>query len=119
MRRQGRPFGCARRDDARRLRAAAARCPPGGAKRSFLNDTVSFLRGKKDEAEYALLKMNAVLNDGAMKAGFAALKDGVTELEVGQAIRDFYARNAPWVSSSASASAKTEPSPPPHRQPQA
>lgn len=64
-----------------------------GAKRSFLNDTVSFLRGKKDEAEYALLKMNAVLNDGAMKAGFAALKEGVTELEVGQAIRDFYAAN--------------------------
>jgi len=59
-----------------------------GAKRSFLNDTVSFLRGKKDEAEYALLKMNAVLNDGAMKAGFAALKEGVTELQVAKAIRD-------------------------------
>jgi len=64
-----------------------------GAQRSFLNDTVSFLRGKKDEAEYALLKMNAVLNDGAMKAGFAALREGVTELEVGKAIRDFYAAN--------------------------
>ena len=37
--------------------------------------------------------MNAVLNDGAMRAGFAALKEGVTELEVGQAIRDFYAAN--------------------------
>lgn len=64
-----------------------------GAKRGFLTDTVSFLRGQKDEAEYALLKMNAVLNDGAMKAGFAALKEGVTELEVAQAIRDFYAAN--------------------------
>ncbi len=64
-----------------------------GAKRSFLNDTVSFLRGKKDEAEYALLKMNAVLNDGAMKAGFAALKEGVTELEVAKTIRDFFAAN--------------------------
>ena len=64
-----------------------------GAKRGFLTDTVSFLRGQKDDAEYALLKMNAVLNDGAMRAGFAALKQGVTELEVAQAIRDFYAAN--------------------------
>ncbi|WP_269930199.1 M24 family metallopeptidase [Aminobacter sp. HY435] len=64
-----------------------------GAARGFLTETVSVLRGEKDEAEYGLLKMNAVLNDGAMKAGFAALKEGVTELEVGQAIRDFYAAN--------------------------
>ncbi|GAA2865523.1 Xaa-Pro aminopeptidase [Aminobacter niigataensis] len=64
-----------------------------GAARGFLTDTVSFLRGQKDEAEYALLKMNAVLNDGAMKAGFAALREGVTELEVARAIRDFYAAN--------------------------
>ena len=64
-----------------------------GAARGFLADTVGFLRGQKDEAEYALLKMNAVLNDGAMRAGFAALREGVTELEVGQAIRDFYAAN--------------------------
>lgn len=63
------------------------------ASRGFLADTVSFLRGQKDEAEYVLLKMNALLNDGAMRAGFAALREGVTELEVAQAIRDFYAAN--------------------------
>jgi Xaa-Pro aminopeptidase len=64
-----------------------------GAKRKFLTDTVGYLRARKDDAEYAALKMNAVLNDGAMKAGFAALKPGVTELEVGQAIRDYYLAN--------------------------
>ncbi len=64
-----------------------------GAKRGFLNDTVGYLRARKDEAEYALLKMNAVLNDGAMRAGFAALRESVTELEVGQAIRDYYIAN--------------------------
>ncbi|KFL25686.1 peptidase M24, partial [Devosia riboflavina] len=64
-----------------------------GAKRKFLTDTVGYLRARKDDAEYAALKMNAVLNDGAMKVGFAALKPGVTELEVGQAIRDYYLAN--------------------------
>lgn len=64
-----------------------------GAARGFLTDTVGYLRAQKDEAEYDLLKMNAVLNDGAMRAGFAALKVGVTELEVAQAVRDFYAAN--------------------------
>lgn len=64
-----------------------------GASRGFLTDTVGYLRARKDEAEYKLLKMNAVLNDGAMRAGFAALKPGVTELEVAQAIRDHYIAN--------------------------
>jgi len=64
-----------------------------GARRGFLTDTVGYLRARKDEAEYKLLKMNAVLNDGAMRAGFAALKPGVTELEIAQVIRDFYIAN--------------------------
>lgn len=64
-----------------------------GARRKFLADTVGYLRARKDEAEYQALKMNAMLNDGAMQAGFAALRPGVTELEVGQAIRDFYLAN--------------------------
>lgn len=64
-----------------------------GAKRGFLTETVGYLRARKDESEYAALKMNAVLNDGAMRAGFAALKVGVTELEVAQAIRDYYVAN--------------------------
>jgi len=64
-----------------------------GAKRGFLADTVGYLRARKEEAEYARLKMNAVLNDGAMRAGFASLKEGITELEVGQVIRDYYIAN--------------------------
>lgn len=63
------------------------------ATRDFLTHTVSFLRSQKDETEYALLKMNAVLNDEAMRAGFAALKEGVTELNVARAVLDSYAAN--------------------------
>ncbi|QND50668.1 aminopeptidase P family protein (plasmid) [Phyllobacterium sp. 628] len=64
-----------------------------GAKRTFLNETVGYLRARKDEAEYAVLKANAIINDGAMRAGFAALKPGITELEVAGVIRAFYKAN--------------------------
>ena len=64
-----------------------------GASRTFLNETVGYLRARKDNVEYKILKRNAVLNDGAMHAGFAALKTGIAEMEVAQAIRDFYAAN--------------------------
>lgn len=61
-----------------------------GAHRRFTDDTVGYLRARKDDAEYAALKKSAVLNDAAMKAGFAALRPGVTEREVATVIRDFY-----------------------------
>jgi Xaa-Pro dipeptidase len=61
-----------------------------GVKRSFLNETVGYLRSRKDEDEFKCLKMNALINDGAMKAGFAALKEGVTELEIADVIRQYY-----------------------------
>ncbi|UGX89115.1 M24 family metallopeptidase [Phyllobacterium meliloti] len=64
-----------------------------GAKRTFLNDTVGYLRARKDEAEYAALKANALINDGAMRAAFAALKPGVTEQEIAGVVRDFYKAN--------------------------
>ncbi|KKB08984.1 M24 family metallopeptidase [Devosia chinhatensis] len=64
-----------------------------GAKRRFTNDTVGYLRSRKDEAEYALLKASHILNDGAMKAGFAALRDGITELGVAEVIANFYKAN--------------------------
>ncbi|MDT8856206.1 M24 family metallopeptidase [Paracoccaceae bacterium Fryx2] len=60
------------------------------ARRGFLGDTVGWLRSRKDAAEYDLLKMNAVLNDSAMRAGFAALRDGITESEVAAAIAAVY-----------------------------
>ncbi len=64
-----------------------------GASRRFTNDTVGYLRSRKDEAEYTALKTSAVLNDAAMAAGFAALKPGITELAVANTIREFYKAN--------------------------
>ena len=61
-----------------------------GAKRRFTADSVGYLRSRKDEAEYRLLKASHLLNDRAMAAGFAALKDGVTEAEVAEVIGNFY-----------------------------
>ncbi len=61
------------------------------ARRSFTEDTVGALRMRKDDTEYRLLKENALINDRAMQAGFAALKPGVTELEVAAAIRAHFA----------------------------
>ena len=52
------------------------------SKRQFTQDTVGALRMRKDDVEYQLLKKNALINDRAMQAGFAALKPGMTELEV-------------------------------------
>ena len=64
-----------------------------GARRRFTNDTVGYLRSRKDEAEYHALKKSALLNDAAMTAGFAALREGITEREVATTIRDFYKAN--------------------------
>ncbi|MET3926081.1 Xaa-Pro peptidase family protein [Devosia sp. 2618] len=64
-----------------------------GATRRFTNDTVGYLRSRKDAAEYDALKKSAVLNDAAMAAGFAALRPGITEREVATVIRDFYKAN--------------------------
>ena len=64
-----------------------------GAHRRFTNDTVGYLRSRKDDAEYRALKGNAVLNDAAMAAGFAALRPGITEREIASVIRDFYKAN--------------------------
>ncbi|WP_448951492.1 M24 family metallopeptidase [Labrys neptuniae] len=61
-----------------------------GAKRTFLQDTVGYLRAHKDAQEYEALKASALINDGAMRAGFAAAKPGVSELEVAAVIRDYY-----------------------------
>lgn len=64
-----------------------------GAKRRFTQDTVGYLRSRKDEAEYQALKASHLLNDRAMAAGFAALKEGVTEVEIATVITDFYKAN--------------------------
>ena len=64
-----------------------------GAKRSFTQDTVGYLRSRKDEAEYRAIKAAHLLNDRAVEAAFAALKPGMTEIEVAGLIDDFYLAN--------------------------
>jgi Xaa-Pro aminopeptidase len=64
-----------------------------GATRRFTADTVGYLRSRKDDDEYKALKASAVLNDKAALAGFAALREGVTELEIAEVIEKFYKDN--------------------------
>ncbi|HEV7277695.1 MAG TPA: Xaa-Pro peptidase family protein [Devosiaceae bacterium] len=77
------------RADFALLVLAALRQP----KHKFTHDTVAALRARKDEAEYRALKANALLNDGAMRAAFAALRPGVTEAEVATVVIDYYRAN--------------------------
>lgn len=64
-----------------------------GARRRFTGDTVGYLRSRKDAAEEAAIKAAHLLNDRAVKAAFAALKDGITEVEVAEFIGAFYKAN--------------------------
>ncbi|GAB5427968.1 MAG: Xaa-Pro peptidase family protein [Devosia indica] len=64
-----------------------------GAKRRFTQDTVGYLRSRKDEAEYQAIKAAHLLNDRAVEAAFAALRPGMTEIEVAALIDDFYLAN--------------------------
>ena len=56
----------------------------------FTNSTIGALRMRKDKNEYTNLKENALIDDRAMQAGFAAIKEGVTELEIGEAINKHF-----------------------------
>jgi Xaa-Pro aminopeptidase len=59
-------------------------------RRAFCEETVGYLRAKKDASEEAKLRASAHLNDAAASAGFAALKVGVTERDIAQVIQDHY-----------------------------
>lgn len=59
--------------------------------RRFTDDTVGLLRASKDEAEYAAIKEAHQINDRAITVAFAALKAGVTELEIEEVIKQSYA----------------------------
>ena len=56
----------------------------------FTGSTIGALRMRKDHTEYINLKENALIDDRAMQAGFAAIKEGVTELEIGEAINNHF-----------------------------
>lgn len=65
------------------------------ATREFSASTVGALRMRKDAREFDILKRNAQIADNAMRAGWAAMKPGMTELEVAEIIRaEFSAQEA-------------------------
>jgi Xaa-Pro dipeptidase len=57
----------------------------------FTADTVAALRATKDASEYEALKANALIDDNAMRAAYAALQPGITERELAAIIRESYA----------------------------
>lgn len=60
------------------------------ATRQFSETTVGALRMRKDAEEYAALKRNALIADTAMQAAWAAMKPGMTELEVAEIARESF-----------------------------
>lgn len=58
--------------------------------REFTEPTIGSLRSRKDEGEYRALKENALIDDLAMQAGFAACKPGVTELDIVKVINETF-----------------------------
>lgn len=60
------------------------------ARRAFTQTTVGALRMRKDDTEYRTLKANARQADRAMQAAWAAMKPGMTELEVAEIARDSF-----------------------------
>ncbi|MBT9385315.1 Xaa-Pro peptidase family protein [Pseudooceanicola sp. CBS1P-1] len=70
---------------------------PQGCRRRFTEDTLGALRARKDAEEYALLKASALINDAAFETAVAALKPGMSELELGAIIEAHYAENGATV----------------------
>ena len=61
-----------------------------GANHCFTQDSVGALRMRKTEAEYRLLKMNAIIADGAQQAAADAVKVGVTENDVAEVVKNYF-----------------------------
>lgn len=57
------------------------------ALRQFSGTTLGALRMRKDEKEYAALKRNAQTADEAMRTAWAAMKPGMSELQVAEVVR--------------------------------
>ena len=64
-----------------------------GLARAFTGDTLGLLRSMKDEEEYRRLKACALLNDEAMQAAWAAIKPGMTEMQVADVVRGHFSDN--------------------------
>ncbi len=61
-----------------------------GAKPAFTGDTVGALRLVKSADEYEILKMNAMIDDGAFRKATAAARPGMTESELAAIINDHF-----------------------------
>ncbi|MEM1362254.1 MAG: Xaa-Pro peptidase family protein [Pseudomonadota bacterium] len=61
------------------------------ARRQFSETTLGALRMRKDAAEYAVLKRNALSADDAMQAAWSAMRPGMTEIEVAEIARAHFA----------------------------
>lgn len=61
-----------------------------GAAHAFTDRTLGALRMRKDEREIALLKMNASIADRAMQKAFAAIRPGMSELELAAIIKEHF-----------------------------
>lgn len=59
----------------------------------FTPKTVGTLRARKTAKEFDLLKMNALIADGAQAAAAAAIKPGITEKQVAEAIKNHFLSN--------------------------
>lgn len=51
-------------------------------RRRFTDDTVGLLRAAKDAEEFAAIKAAHLVNDDVVRAAFAALREGMTELDL-------------------------------------
>lgn len=62
-----------------------------GATHAFTPETLGALRMRKDAGEFASLKMNANVADRAMKKAFAAIREGMTESELADVVKEHFA----------------------------
>lgn len=62
----------------------------GKSRHVFSEETVGALRLRKDASEFAILKENALVNDRAFLAAAAAIRPGMSELEVAAIVRDHH-----------------------------
>jgi len=61
-----------------------------GATHTFTAETLGALRMRKDASEYSKLKMNAGIADRAMQAAFAAIRPGMSELDLAAVIKSSF-----------------------------
>lgn len=60
------------------------------ASRQFCETTIGAMRLRKDDDEFALLKQSALVADSAMQAAWAAMKPGMSELDVAAVVRSHF-----------------------------